>query len=51
MSVAVGSSIWAAPVAAAGHVFGAKVISVVLLFPPQERLTGGLGLLLPSLEK
>lgn len=38
-------------VAAAGHVCEAKVISHVLLFSPQERLTGGLGLLLPSLEK
>ena len=51
MSVAAGGSIWAAPIAATGNVFGAKVISDVLLFPPQERLTGGLGLLLPSLEK
>ena len=38
-------------VAAAGHVCEAKVISHMLLFCPQERLTGGLGLLLLSLEK
>lgn len=50
MSVGIGSSNWAAPVAVTGHVYGAKTISD-MLFSPQERLTGGLGLLLPSLEK
>ena len=34
MSVAVGTSIGAAPVAAAGHACEAKVISDVLLSPP-----------------
>lgn len=51
MSVATSSSNCGAPVAVAGYVCEAKMISDVFLFPPQERLTGGLGLLLPSLEK
>lgn len=51
MFVASSSSNCGAPVAAAGHVYEAKMTSDMFLFPPQERLIGGLGLLLPSLEK